>query len=207
MLARFYVSRPAVRRRLQLLLFAPLLALAACGGSSGAGWGPGSTQGNNSTNHITQQGGLIIFAAPTLQQVLPALTDAFFKARRLTIPYTFNFSGDQVNANTANTLADADLLIADNQQTLIDARRIGFVQSTGTPLATDTLSVIVPASNPATAKAAAPISTGFRFFSSHTHASRSRCDSAILCSIFERAIFGATPQNASLKSKPRRRND
>src|SRR6185437_1236376 len=36
----------------------------------------------------------------------------------------------------------------DNQQTLIDARRIGFVQSTGTPLATDTLSVIVPTSNP-----------------------------------------------------------
>ncbi|HLV99699.1 MAG TPA: substrate-binding domain-containing protein [Ktedonobacterales bacterium] len=149
MRARIHTSSPAARRRLQLLsVLVPILALAACGGNSGAGWGPGSTAGNSSTNHIVQQGGLIIFAAPTLQQVLPALTAAFFKARHLAIPYTFNFSGDQVNANTANTLADADLLIVDNKQTLIDARNLGFARSTGTPLATDTLSVILPASNP-----------------------------------------------------------
>ncbi len=149
MLARIRFITPAARRRLQMLiLLAPILALAACGGNSGAGWGPGSAAGNSSTSHIVQQGGLIIFAPATLQQVLPALSDAFFKARHLSIPYTFNFSGDEVNANTANTLADADLLIVDNQETLINARNLGFAQSFGTPLATDTLSVVLPASNP-----------------------------------------------------------
>src|SRR5579862_8560153 len=120
MRARIHRTTPTTWRRLQLLiLLAPILALAACGGNSGAGWGPGSTLGNTSTNHIVQQGGLIIFAPPTLQQALPALTDAFLKARHISIPYAFNFSGDEVNANTANTLADTDLMIADNQQTLL----------------------------------------------------------------------------------------
>ncbi len=131
-----------------VLLLAPLLALAACGGNSLAGWGPGSTEGNASTNHITAQGGLIIFASPNLQQVLPILTDAFFKARRLTIPYTFNFSNAVVNANTANTLAQTDLLISDSQQVMTDARNIGFTRSFGVPLATDTLTVVLPSSNP-----------------------------------------------------------
>jgi ABC-type molybdate transport system substrate-binding protein len=131
-----------------LLLLVPVLALAACGGNNLAGWGPGSTAGNASTNHIVQQGGLIIFAPPSLQQVLPGLVSAFFAARHLTVPYTFNFSADQVNANTVNTLADADLLIADNVETLINARDLGFVRSLGTPLASNTLSVVLPASNP-----------------------------------------------------------
>jgi len=139
----------AARLRLQLaILLVPVLALAACGGNSLAGWGPGSTEGNASTQHIVQQGGLIIFASPTLQLVLPALTSAFFKARSLTIPYAFNFSAAQVNANTVNTLTDADLMIADDGQTMRDARSIGFIQSEGTPLATDHLSVVLPPSNP-----------------------------------------------------------
>jgi molybdate transport system substrate-binding protein len=142
-------SARTARQQLQLaILLVPLLALAACGGNSLAGWGPGSTAGNNSTQHIVQQGGLIIFAPPTLQPAVSALANAFLSARHLHLPYTFNFSGNQVNATTANTLADTDLLIVDNQQTLLEARRIGFVQSTGTPLATDTLSVVLPASNP-----------------------------------------------------------
>lgn len=142
-------AQPTVRRHIQLaILLIPLLTLAACGGNSGAAWGPGSTQGNASTQHIVQQGGLIIFATPTLQLVLPALTSAFFKARGLTIPYAFNFSGAQVNANTINTLTNADLMIADDRQTMLDARSIGFTRSVGTPLATDTLSVVLPPANP-----------------------------------------------------------
>ncbi|HEY7347470.1 MAG TPA: substrate-binding domain-containing protein [Ktedonobacterales bacterium] len=137
------------RRHLQLtILLIPLLALAACGGNSGAAWGPGSTQGNTSTQHIVQQGGLIIFASPTLQLVLPALADAFFTSRGLTIPYVFNFSTAQVNAITVNTLADVDLLITDDLQTMLDARAIGFTQSVGTTLATDDLSVVLPPANP-----------------------------------------------------------
>jgi molybdate transport system substrate-binding protein len=122
--------------------------MSACGGNSGAGWGPGSTEGNASTQHIVAQGGLIIFAPPTLQPAVSALTDAFLKAHRLSIPYTFNYSGDKVNAMTANTLADTDLFIVDNQQTMRDARSAGFVQSSGTPLASDTLSVALPGANP-----------------------------------------------------------
>ncbi len=137
------------RRPLQFaILLALLLMLSACGGNSGAGWGPGSTAGNTSTQNIVDQGGLIIFAPPTLQPAVSALVEAFLKARHLHIPYAFNYSGDKVNATTANTLADTDLLIVDNQQTLIDAHNIGFAQSTGTPLAADTLSVVLPPSNP-----------------------------------------------------------
>jgi ABC-type molybdate transport system substrate-binding protein len=137
------------KRQLQLAVaLVPLLALAACGGNSLAGWGPGSTEGNASTNHITAQGGLIIFASPDLRQVLPVLADAFLRARRLNIPYTFNFSNAVVNANTANTLAQADLLISDSQQVMTDARNIGFTRSFGTLLATDTLTVVLPPGNP-----------------------------------------------------------
>src|SRR5262245_47834331 len=72
------------------LLMALLLLLSACGGNSGAGWGPGSTAGNASTQHIVDQDGLIIFAPPTLQPSVSALLTAFAKARHLSIPYTFN---------------------------------------------------------------------------------------------------------------------
>ncbi len=137
------------RRRLQLaLLLVPLLTLAACGGNSGAEWGPGSTQGNASTRHISQQGGLIILASPNLQRVLPALADTFFAARRLTLPYVFNFSAAQINAISANALAAADLFIADDRQTMLDAHATGFTQSEGTPLASDFLSVVLPSGNP-----------------------------------------------------------
>jgi ABC-type molybdate transport system substrate-binding protein len=136
------------QRPLFLLLLGLLLALSACGGNSGAGWGPGSTEGNATTRHIVAQGGLIIFAPPTLQPAVSALTDAFLKARHLNLPYVFNYSGDKVNATTANTLADTDLFIVDNQQTMREARNTGFVQSSGVPLASDTLSVALPATNP-----------------------------------------------------------
>ncbi len=141
-------QRP-IRRRFQLTIFLiPLLALAACGGNSGAGWGPGSTQGNTSTQNITSQGGLIILSTPTFQFVLPTLANAFFTSRGLHVPYAFDFSSAKQIANTANTSADADLLVADSQQIMLNSHNIGFIRSTGTLLATDYLSVVLPGANP-----------------------------------------------------------
>ena len=142
------LQRP-IRRRFQLAIFLiPLLALAACGGNSGAAWGPCSTQGNTSTQNITEQGGLIILSTPAFQFVLPALANAFFTSRGLHVPYAFDFSSAKQIANTANTSTDADLLIADDQQVMLNSRNLGFTQSIGTPLATDYLSVILPRTNP-----------------------------------------------------------
>jgi molybdate transport system substrate-binding protein len=131
-----------------VILLALLLLLAACGGNSGALWGPGGYQGNTVTNNITNQGGIIIQAAPTLQFVLPALANAFFTTHGLNVPYVFDFSGTKVIATNVNTLADNDLLISDDRRTMINARNIGFTRSVGTVVATDSLTVILPAGNP-----------------------------------------------------------
>lgn len=138
------------RKRLQVIpiLLPLLLILAACGGNSGAFWGPGSIQGNTSTQRISEQGGMIILASPTFQPVLPTLVDAFLKSRNLRIPYAFDFSSSTQVANTANTATAADLLVLDDRNTMIDAHTIGFTQSNGIPLATDRLTVVLPPSNP-----------------------------------------------------------
>lgn len=130
------------------ILLVPLLAITACGGNSGAGWGPGSTQGSGSTQHIVQQGGLIILAAPTFQLVLPALTDTFLKLHKLNVPYAFAFSGIKEAAITANTATDADLLIGDDRDSMVNARFYGFTRSVGSAVAADDLTVILPQSNP-----------------------------------------------------------
>lgn len=130
------------------LLMLPLFFVVACGGNSLGGWGPGSTQGNNSTAHIWEQGGLIIQAAPSLQFVLPSLVNAFLTSRHLNVPYVFDFTGIKQAQNTVNTGADTDLLIGDDPQTMLNARFYGITTSNGTSIATDSLSVILPASNP-----------------------------------------------------------
>lgn len=130
------------------LLLLALLSLAACGGNNGALWGPGGTLGNATTNHITANGGLIIFAPPTLQFVLPPLTQAFFQARGLTVPYAFSFSNAGNNANVANTATNADVLILDDAVLMLNARNLGYVSSKGTLLAKDTLKVVLPPTNP-----------------------------------------------------------
>lgn len=130
------------------LLMLPLFFVAACGGNSLGGWGPGSTQGNNSTAHIWEQGGLIIQATPSLQFVLPSLVNAFLRSRHLDIPYVFDFTGIKQAQNTVNTGADTDLLIGDDSQTMLNARFYGITTSNGTLIAADSLSVILPAANP-----------------------------------------------------------
>ncbi len=141
--------RGKTRRYTQLaILLGPLLIFAACGGNSLALWGPGGTQGNASTLSITNQGGLIILSVPTLQFVMPPLVNAFMKAHHLHVPYVFDFSNAKQAANIANTATDADLLITDDRDTMVNARFLGFTRSVGTVLATDYLSVILPATNP-----------------------------------------------------------
>lgn len=143
-------SDPKTRRSLQIAMLLAILLLftTACGGNSGANWGPGGTQGNNSTQYVVNHGGLIILAAPTLQFVLPALVDAFLKSRHLTIPYVFDFSGAKQVTNTTNVAADADLLITDDRDAMVNARFLGFTTSVGTVVARDFLSIILPLSNP-----------------------------------------------------------
>ncbi len=144
-----YRHQPGARRCLWLaILLIPMLVLTACGGNSGAAWGPGSTQGNTSTLPITQQGGLIILAAPALQSVLPPMAEAFFQAHKLHVPYAFDFSNAKQIAMTTNTAADVDLLITDDRDVMVNARFLGFTRSVGSVIATDSLSVILPQSNP-----------------------------------------------------------
>lgn len=143
------LQKPWPRRHIYLsLLILPMIFVAACGGNSGAAWGPGSTQGNNSTQNIVNHGGLIILAAPTFQFVLPNLVEEFLKSRHLTIPYAFDFSGSKQVTNTANVAATADVLITDDRDAMVNARFLGFTTSVGTVLATDSLSIIIPPSNP-----------------------------------------------------------
>lgn len=125
-----------------------LLIFSACGGNNLAQWGPGGYAGSASTRQITNQGGLIILSTPTLQFVMPALVNAFLKAQHLNVPYVFDFSGSKQVANTANTATPADLLITDDRDAMVNARFFGFTQSNGVALATDYLTVILPATNP-----------------------------------------------------------
>jgi molybdate transport system substrate-binding protein len=125
-----------------------MLVMTACGGNSGAAWGPGSTQGNRSTLSIVQQSGLIILAAPTFQNVLPVMAQAFFKAYQLHVPYAFDFSNAKQIAMTTNTATDADLLITDDLDVMRNAHFLGYTRSVGSVIATDSLNVILPQSNP-----------------------------------------------------------
>lgn len=138
-----------IRRYTQFaILLGLLLIFSSCGGNNLAQWGPGSYGGSASTLQITNQGGLIILSTPTLQFVMPALVNAFLKAHHLNVPYVFDFSGSKQVANTANTATPADLLITDDRTAMDNARFFGFTQSNGVELATDYLTVILPATNP-----------------------------------------------------------
>jgi molybdate transport system substrate-binding protein len=125
-----------------------VLALTACGGNSLAFWGPGSIEGQSSTNPIVEKGGLIIQASPTLQPVLQAMQDAFFRTYNRALPIAFDFSNSKILVNNANTAADVDLLITTNQQAMRNAYASGITRSSGTLLATDVLIVVLPPTNP-----------------------------------------------------------
>ncbi len=131
------------------ILFLVLLSLAACvNNNSLAFWGPGSTEGQTSTNPITANDGLIIQASPTLQPPIQAMQAAFFSSYHREIPIVFDFSGSKKLVNNANTAINVDLLITDDPQTMRDARASGIIRSPGMPLATSILTVVLPPTNP-----------------------------------------------------------
>lgn len=139
------------RRYIQLaILFLPLLALTACVNNNNlAFWGPGSTEGQTSTNPITQKGGLIIQASPTLQPVIQAMQSAFFSTYHRNIPIVFDYSDAKKLVNNTNTAITVDLLITDDEQSMRDAyHTYGVTRSVGVPLATDVLTVVLPPTNP-----------------------------------------------------------
>lgn len=138
------------RRRIQLaILLLPLLILAACVNNNNlALWGPGGTQGQTSTNPITQNGGLIIQASPTLQPVIQAMQAAFFSTYHRNIPIVFDYSDSKKLVNNINTAITVDLLITDDEQSMRDASASGVTRSAGIPLATDMLTVVLPSTNP-----------------------------------------------------------
>lgn len=150
-ISRQYVPGLAYTQKyIQLaFLLLPLLLLAACvNNNSLAGWGPGSTQGQTSTNHIAQNGGLIIQAVPTLQPPILAMQAAFLRTYHRTIPIVFDFSDAKKLVTNANTAVTVDLLITDDEQIMREARTSGIIRSLGTPLATTVLSVVLPPTNP-----------------------------------------------------------
>ncbi len=138
------------RRHLQLAILLLLFpALVACVNNNNlAGWGPGSTQGQTSTNPITQKGGLIIQASPTLQPVIEAMQTAFFSTYHRNIPIVFDYSNAKKLVNNSNTAITVDLLITDDEQSMRDARFYGITRSDGVPLATSVLTVVLPPTNP-----------------------------------------------------------
>ena len=123
-------------------------ALVACGGTSDstnpatpAAGAQGASAGADITGEVT------VFAAASLQDAFKALAESFQNAHP-GVRITFDFQGSQDLVTALDGGASADILATANNSTMTDAASKGLVGEQ-TEFATNVLTLIVPAGNPA----------------------------------------------------------
>ena len=123
-------------------------ALVACGGTSDstnpatpAAGAQGASVGTDITGEVT------VFAAASLQDAFEELAESFQNAHP-GVHITFDFQGSQELVASLNGGASADVLATANNSTMTDAANKGLVGEQ-TEFATNVLTLIVPAGNPA----------------------------------------------------------
>ena len=123
-------------------------ALVACGGTSDStnpATPAAGTQGASAGADIT--GEVTVFAAASLQDAFEELAESFQNAHP-GVHITFDFQGSQELVASLNGGASADILATANNSTMTDAANKGLVGEQ-TEFATNVLTLIVPAGNPA----------------------------------------------------------
>ena len=123
-------------------------ALVACGGTSDstnpatpAAGAQTASAGADITGEVT------VFAAASLQDAFKALAESFQNAHP-GVHITFDFQGSQDLVTALDGGASADILATANNSTMTDAANKGLVGEQ-TEFATNVLTLIVPAGNPA----------------------------------------------------------
>ena len=123
-------------------------ALVACGGTSDstnpatpAAGAQTASAGADITGEVT------VFAAASLQDAFEELAESFQNAHP-GVHITFDFQGSQELVASLNGGASADILATANNSTMADAANKGLVGEQ-TEFATNVLTLIVPAGNPA----------------------------------------------------------
>jgi molybdate transport system substrate-binding protein len=138
------VRAPFTRRGLTAAATAALLALSACGGSSGSGTAASPSAGTGSAG-VT--GNLTVFAAASLTESFTRIGKDFEAANPGT-KVTFNFAGSSALATQINQGAPADVFASaspTNMKTVTDA---GNGDGTPTTFVKNQLVIAVPKGNP-----------------------------------------------------------
>ena len=120
-------------------------ALVACGGASDSTNSAAPATAASADTAIT--GEVTVFAAASLQDAFKALAESFQNAHP-GVHITFDFQGSQELVASLDGGASADILATANNSTMTDAANKGLVGEQ-TEFATNVLTLIVPAGNPA----------------------------------------------------------
>ncbi|CED90112.1 molybdate ABC transporter substrate-binding protein [Actinomyces succiniciruminis] len=136
---------PTRRTALSAAALVAALALAACGAADSSSSDtalPGSTATSAGVS-----GQVVVFAAASLQDAFEDLAEDFQKANP-DVSVTFDFQGSQDLVAALSEGAAADVLATANNSTMNDAAAQSLVEDQ-TEFATNVLTLIVPAGNPA----------------------------------------------------------
>ena len=134
-------------RRLAItaLTFVSAASLVACGGASDSTNSAAPATAASADTAIT--GEVTVFAAASLQDAFQELA-TFFEAAHAGVHITFDFQGSQDLVTALDGGSPADVLATANNSTMTDAANKGLVGEQ-TEFATNVLTLIVPAGNPA----------------------------------------------------------
>lgn len=134
-------------RRLAItaLTFVSAASLVACGGASDSTNSAAPATAASADTAIT--GEVTVFAAASLQDAFQELATSF-EAAHAGVHITFDFQGSQDLVTALDGGSPADVLATANNSTMTDAANKGLVGEQ-TEFATNVLTLIVPAGNPA----------------------------------------------------------
>ena len=133
------------RLAITALTFVSAASLVACGGASDSTNSAAPATAASADTAIT--GEVTVFAAASLQDAFKTLAASFQNAHP-GVRITFDFQGSQDLVTALDGGASADILATANNSTMTDAASKGLVGEQ-TEFATNVLTLIVPAGNPA----------------------------------------------------------
>ena len=133
------------RLAITALTFVSAASLVACGGASDSTNSAAPATAASADTAIT--GEVTVFAAASLQDAFQELATSF-EAAHAGVHITFDFQGSQDLVTALDGGSPADVLATANNSTMTDAANKGLVGEQ-TEFATNVLTLIVPAGNPA----------------------------------------------------------
>lgn len=142
---------PALARRSALSAAAVVasLWLAACGGAASPTASDAAATGTAASSGTADSisGEVVVFAAASLQEAFEEIAEEFQQANP-DVSITFDFQGSQDLVSALSEGAEADVLATANNSTMDDAASRSLLAEQ-TEFATNVLTLIVPAGNPA----------------------------------------------------------